>query len=155
MRNYISTALIIPTLLLPACSQPTPPVGKTTATETNSSPTMAEETVTIVVLGNSIAAGLGLAENNAFPALLEQLLRDEGHSVRVVNAGVSGDTSAGGLRRVDWILKQQPEVVVVELGGNDALRGQPLDSTEANLRAITRRCRETGARDWRAQRAGT
>ena len=63
----------------------------------------------------------------------------------MLNAGVSGDTTAGGLNRLDWILQQAPEILVVELGGNDALRGQPLDNIEANLRQIVRRARQQGA----------
>lgn len=100
----------------------------------------------VVVLGDSIAAGLGLAEADAFPAVVEERLREAGLPVEVINAGVSGDTSAGGLRRIDWILRQEPDVVVVELGANDALRGQPLESTEDNLRQIVSRCRAAGAR---------
>jgi acyl-CoA thioesterase-1 len=99
----------------------------------------------IVVLGDSLAAGLGLAETEAFPAVVESLLRRSGREVEVVNAGVSGDTTAGGLSRIDWVLKQQPGVLVVELGGNDALRGQPLANTESNLRQIIRRGRDAGA----------
>lgn len=99
----------------------------------------------IVVLGDSLAAGLGLAEAEAFPAVAESLLRAEGFDVTIVNAGVSGDTTAGGLSRVDWVLQQTAEILVVELGGNDALRGQPLENTEKNLREIVRRGRESGA----------
>ena len=102
--------------------------------------------IRIVVLGDSLAAGLGLPETEAFPSVVEEKLRRAGHDVEVVNAGVSGDTTAGGLRRIDWILKQHPDVLVVELGGNDALRGQPLDNTGRNLRQIVRRGREAGAR---------
>jgi len=100
----------------------------------------------VVVLGDSLAAGLGLGEDEAFPAVAERLLRRAGHSVAVVNAGVSGDTSAGGVSRVAWVLRQRPDILVVELGGNDALRGQPLETTEANLREIVRRGRAAGAR---------
>ena len=100
----------------------------------------------IVVLGDSLSAGLGLAENEAFPAQLQDLLRAEGFPVQVQNAGVSGDTSAGGLSRLDWVLSQQTSVLVVELGGNDALRGQPLENTEKNLSAIVRRGQAAGAR---------
>ena len=100
----------------------------------------------IVVLGDSLSAGLGLAESEAFPAVVQVLLRDAGYSVEVVNAGVSGDTTAGGISRLDWILKQQPDLLVVELGGNDALRGQALENTEKNLRQIIDRAREKGAR---------
>ncbi|HUF78465.1 MAG TPA: arylesterase, partial [Thermoanaerobaculia bacterium] len=106
----------------------------------------AEETPLVVFLGDSLTAGLGLAEAEAFPALIEQELRGEGFAVRVVNAGVSGDTSAGGLARLDWILAQGPAVVVVGLGANDGLRGLPVEATEGNLRSIVRRSRQAGAR---------
>jgi acyl-CoA thioesterase-1 len=101
---------------------------------------------TITVLGDSLGAGLGLPESEAFPAVVEGMLRERGHDVRVLNAGVSGDTTAGGLNRLDWILQQTPDILVVELGGNDALRGQPLENIEANLRQIVRRARQRGAR---------
>jgi acyl-CoA thioesterase-1 len=100
----------------------------------------------VVVLGDSLAAGLGLPEADAFPAVVEARLRDCGFDVEVVNAGVSGDTSAGGLARLDWVLQQPADVLVVELGGNDALRGQPVEATAANLREIVRRGRAAGAR---------
>jgi acyl-CoA thioesterase-1 len=102
--------------------------------------------VRVVFLGDSLSAGLGLAEADAFPSLVRDLLREAGHEVDVVNAGVSGDTSTGGLSRVDWVLRQEPHILVVELGGNDALRGQPLENTENNLRLIVRRGLESGAR---------
>ena len=100
--------------------------------------------IRIVVLGDSLSAGLGLAEAEAFPARVGEMLRAGGLSVEVVNAGVSGDTSAGGLSRLDWVLKQRPDILVVELGGNDALRGQDLANTEDNLREIVRRGRAAG-----------
>ncbi len=100
----------------------------------------------VVFLGDSLTAGYGLGEEQAYPALLGKLLAAEGTPVRVVNAGVSGDTSAGGLARLDWILRQKPDLVVVELGPNDGLRGLPLAMTEKNLREIVARCRAAGAR---------
>lgn len=99
----------------------------------------------VAVLGDSVAAGLHLAAGEAFPAVLQRELADAGSPFRLVNAGVSGDTTAGGLRRVDWLLGQEPDVVVIELGNNDGLRGQPAAAIEANLRAIVERCREAGA----------
>lgn len=99
----------------------------------------------VVFLGDSLSAGYGLAEADAFPAVAQALLRDSGTTIEVVNAGVSGDTSAGGLARLGWVLGQMVDVLVVELGGNDALRGQSLESTESNLRQIVRRSREAGA----------
>lgn len=100
----------------------------------------------VVFLGNSLTAGYGLAEEQAFPAVVGRLLEVSDEPIEVVNAGVSGDTTAGGLARLDWILRQRPDVVVVELGPNDGLRGLPLEMTEANLRAIVERSRAAGAR---------
>ncbi len=100
----------------------------------------------VVFLGDSLTAGLGLAEEQAFPALLDHRLRTEGVPIRIVNAGVSGDTTAGGLARLPWLLKQRPDVLVVGLGANDALRGQPLETLEDNLRSIVERGSAAGAR---------
>lgn len=100
----------------------------------------------IVVLGDSLTAGLGVAREEAYPALLEARLRREGYDYRVVNAGVSGDTSAGGLRRVDWVLRARPEIVIVALGANDGLRGLRVDALRDNLERIVRRVRAAGAR---------
>jgi acyl-CoA thioesterase-1 len=100
----------------------------------------------VVALGDSLTAGLGVAPDEAYPALLQARLRGEGFAYRVVNAGVSGDTSAGGLRRVDWVLRARPELVIVALGANDGLRGLPVDALRANLEAIVGRLRAAGAR---------
>jgi acyl-CoA thioesterase-1 len=93
----------------------------------------------VVALGDSLTAGLGVAADEAFPARLEARLRAEGYAYRVVNAGVSGDTTAGGLRRVDWVLRSSPEVVIVALGANDGLRGQSPPAMRANLDEIVAR----------------
>ena len=93
------------------------------------------ETV-IAVLGDSLTAGFGLSPEDAFPAQLETRLRRDGLDVRAVNAGVSGDTSAGGRARLDWVLADTPDLVIVELGANDALRGLAPAETEANLDAV-------------------
>jgi acyl-CoA thioesterase-1 len=100
----------------------------------------------VVALGDSLTAGFGVAPDEAWPALIEARLRREGYPYRVVNAGVSGDTTAGGLRRVDWVLKNRPEVAVVALGANDGLRGLGTESMESNLVAIVERLRGAGAR---------
>ncbi len=100
----------------------------------------------VVFLGDSISAGLHLAAEQAFPAVLQRELAADGHPFRLVNAGVSGDTSAGGLRRIDWVLGQKPDVLVLELGGNDGLRGMEPAQVEANLREIVARARAAGAR---------
>jgi acyl-CoA thioesterase I len=108
-------------------------------------PVRAEERV-IVAFGDSLTAGLGVAVEQSYPALLTARLRAEGYPYRVVNAGVSGDTTAGGLRRVDWALRLHPEIVIVELGINDAFRGQDLDGVRANLDQIVERFQSAGAR---------
>lgn len=100
----------------------------------------------VVALGDSLTAGQGVARDEAYPALLEARLRGEGYPYRVVNAGVSGDTSAGGRRRVEWVLRTKPEIVIVALGANDGLRGLPVDALRDNLEAIVTRLRASGAR---------
>lgn len=100
----------------------------------------------VVVLGDSLAAGLHLSIEQAFPAELQRLLVERGAPFHLTNAGVSGDTSAGGLARVDWILRSLPDVVVVELGANDGLRGQPPEAVEANLRGVVEALRAGGAK---------
>ncbi len=108
-------------------------------------PIGADERV-IVALGDSLTAGFGVAPEEAWPAVVDARLRREGYPYRVVNAGVSGDTTAGGLRRVDWVLRNRPDVAVVALGANDGLRGLGTDAMQANLLAIVERLRGAGAR---------
>ena len=100
----------------------------------------------VIFLGDSIAAGLHLEPEEAFPAVLQRELAAAGTPFRLVNAGVSGDTSAGGLARIDWLLKQTPDVLVLELGGNDGLRGQPVAAVKERLRALVTRALERGVR---------
>lgn len=100
----------------------------------------------VVFLGDSLAAGYGLAEDEAFPARVAKNLAALGTPIHLVNAGVSGDTTAGGLSRLDWVLRQKPAILVVELGANDGLRGQPLEGIEGNLREIVRRGKAAGAK---------
>ncbi len=90
----------------------------------------------VIFLGDSLTAGYGLSEEQAYPALIEARLEQTPQRIRVVNAGISGDTTAGGLARLDWLLRQQPDILVVCLGANDGLRGVAPDSSEANLRSI-------------------
>ena len=106
----------------------------------------AAEPPLVAFLGDSLSAGDGLAAREAFPAIIERKLRERGTPIRVLNAGVSGDTTAGGLARLPWLLQQKPDVVVVELGANDGLRGQPLETIEKNLRGIVEKARAAGAR---------
>ena len=91
---------------------------------------------TILFFGDSLTAGYGLSTEEAFPALIEQQLVKSGKAVKVINAGLSGETTAGGLSRIDWVLRQPIDVFVLELGGNDGLRGLPIEQTKRNLQAI-------------------
>ncbi|WP_409934416.1 arylesterase [Tepidimonas sp.] len=107
----------------------------------------AGSTPVVLVVGDSLSAEYGLARGSGWVALLEQRLAQAGRRVRVVNASISGDTTAGGRSRLPALLAQhQPAVVIIELGGNDALRGLPLQSTRDNLRAMIRASRAAGAR---------
>ena len=104
----------------------------------------ADGTVRIVALGDSQTAGLGLPANAAFPARLEQALRAKGIGVEISNAGVSGDTAAGGLARLDWSVPEGTDAVIVELGANDTLRGIDPKVTRQALEEIVRRLRGRG-----------
>jgi acyl-CoA thioesterase I len=97
----------------------------------------------IVALGDSLTAGLGLLEAQAYPSLLQEKLEQDGYSWEVVNAGVSGETSAAGLQRLDWALQQgDVRILILELGANDGLRGLPVDEMKKNLAEIIERARE-------------
>lgn len=90
----------------------------------------------ILFFGDSLTAGYGLSTEEAFPALLEKELNKADKKVKVVNAGLSGETSAGGVSRIDWILRQPIDIFVLELGANDGLRGLPIEQTRQNLQSI-------------------
>lgn len=152
-RPALLPALLAGLLLLaPACrtggdapaSARTPAADSTTARDSSASSTADStdaDALTVLVFGNSLTAGYGLSdpETQAFPALLKQKADSAGLSgVEVVNAGNSGETTAGGRRRIDWLLRRpgDVDVLILELGANDALRGLPIDSARANLQAI-------------------
>ena len=94
---------------------------------------------TVLIVGTSLTAGLGLDPYDAYPGVLQRMADSAGYRVNVVAAGVSGETSAGALRRVDWLLQKPADAIVVETGANDGLRGLNIDSTRTNLREILRR----------------
>jgi acyl-CoA thioesterase-1 len=124
----------------PNQAAPAPPSAAAT-------PSSASETgrPKIVVLGDSLSAGYGLLESQAFPALLQKKLDADGYKWEVVNAGISGDTTAAGLQRLDWALSQgDVRILVLELGANDGLRGLPVSEMKKNLAAIIERSREKG-----------
>ncbi|HUR27151.1 MAG TPA: arylesterase [Planctomycetota bacterium] len=142
------TALLALLATCAACSDRHPagiPAEMDGAARTASDPAKAPE-ISIVFLGDSLTAGSGLARDEAYPDLLGERFTREGRAVRIVNAGVSGDTSAGGLARLSWLLAQAPDVLVVALGANDGMRGLPVDAMERNLSEIVARAREAGCR---------
>jgi acyl-CoA thioesterase I len=115
-----------------APAQPAPPAASVNPDETGHPK--------IVVLGDSLSAGFGLLESEAYPALLQGKLNEDGYAWDVVNAGISGDTSAAGLQRIDWALSQgDVRILVLELGANDGLRGLPIAEMKKNLAAIIER----------------
>ncbi len=97
---------------------------------------------TVIVLGDSLSAGLGVAENDAWPALLEMKLQSSGFNWQVINAGISGETSSGALSRIKWILAQEPDIVILETGANDGLRGIPIGLVRENIGAAVRQMQE-------------
>ena len=148
MRAWFLPSAVVLTLsfvLLSACGRDAPeptPVSQKPEKKTS----ISEDAPVVVVLGDSLAAGIHLAEDAAFPALSQAALAKKGVEFRLINAGSSGDTTAGGLRRVDWLLKQKPDIVIVELGGNDGLRGKSLDEMKRNLDGILEKVKAAGAR---------
>lgn len=112
---------------------------KSPATPASPAPNLADKT--LVVLGDSLSAGFGVDPAEAWPARVQDMIRQAGLPWKLVNAGVSGDTSAGGLRRLDWILRRPVDALLIELGGNDGLRGLPLEATRTNLQAVIERTR--------------
>lgn len=104
----------------------------------------AKSALRLLVLGDSLSAGYGLEPADSFPSRLEEALDAAGYNVHVINAGVSGDTTAGGLSRLEWALADNPHIVLVELGGNDALRGLPPAETYANLESIIVKLKKDG-----------
>jgi len=104
---------------------------------------VAAEPKTLLFIGDSLTAGYGLDPDEAYPALVQKKIEAAGLPWRVVNAGLSGDTTAGGLRRLDWILRQKVSLIVIELGANDGLRGIAPEVTQANLKKIIERIRRS------------
>jgi acyl-CoA thioesterase-1 len=100
-----------------------------------------DEVKTIIFFGDSLTAGYGLDPSQAFPALVQEKINARGWKFRAVNAGLSGETTAGGLRRIDWVLQRPIAVFVLELGANDGLRGLPVEEAKKNLQAIIERVR--------------
>jgi acyl-CoA thioesterase I len=151
MKNLLlCLGLLLPACLL-ACGGPSADDAAVTAPNASTpapSPSPSQTLPKIVAFGDSLTAGYGLASpKESYPALLQQMLDADGYRYEVVNAGVSGDTSAGGLRRLDWTLDAgEVRFVILELGANDFLRGQPVAETRKNLSAMIERSQARGAR---------
>lgn len=125
----------------PSSSPPREGIGPRLETEVTAQPGQPKTQVSaerprIVAFGNSLTAGLGVSPDQSYPAHLQRILDAAGYAYQVVNAGVSGETTAGGVRRVSWVLNSKPAIVILELGGNDGLRGLSLQETKANLERI-------------------
>lgn len=127
---------IVATTLLAACGGGAPQDDSRASQAAAAAAPMAAALPRVVILGDSLTAGYGLPLEEAYPSILQRRVREAGLRVDVVNAGVSGDTSAGGLRRLEWALDGPVRVLVVALGGNDALRGLSVDELKRNLAAI-------------------
>ncbi|MEQ8243316.1 arylesterase [Fulvivirga sp.] len=97
---------------------------------------------TILFYGDSLTAGYGLSKEQAFPAIIDRKLNSNSDQYKIINAGLSGETTAGGLNRLDWILKEPVDIFILELGANDGLRGLPLSQTESNLQQIIDKVKE-------------
>jgi acyl-CoA thioesterase-1 len=148
MRKVRCSAIVCSVLvaLAGACNRQAQEPGSPSVVSVAAEPTPASTRGTLVFLGDSLTAGQGLSKEQAFPALIEGRLASEGRPWKVVNAGISGDTTAGGVARLDWVFRQKVDVLFLCLGANDGLRGVPVAETERNLRLILDRARKEGTR---------
>ena len=146
MKGFLLVSILLACLSFVACGGED--VARAPAPESEAPAPVADGAPKIVAFGDSLTAGYRLRrEAESYPALLQEMLRRDGFEYEVVNAGVSGDTSAGGLGRIDWALEQgNVRFVVLELGANDLLRGQPVAQMKKNLSEIIRRAKAKGAR---------
>jgi acyl-CoA thioesterase-1 len=138
---------IVLLLVLSACrdSQPAPSPAASSAPPA-SAPAATDSRPVISAFGDSLTAGFGVDPGRSYPDFLQQLIDRAGYRYRVVNDGASGDTTADGLARVSFVTQQKPEIVIVEFGGNDGLRGLPVVTTRKNLESIVEAVRAAGAK---------
>ena len=133
LRHYCTTLLLF---ILLSCGEKTDKKSQETTTEEPKTETKKSDEDVILFFGNSLTAGMGLEPSEAFPALIQNRLDSLGYDYEVVNAGLSGETTASGKNRIDWVLNQEVDVFVLELGANDGLRGIPIEETRRNLQDI-------------------
>ena len=147
MPRILCSLLTAMSLLVAACGPADAPRSETALRATGRGDAQQERLASrprIVFLGDSLTAGLGLPREEAFPSLIQERLHADGYAYEVVNAGVSGDTAAGGLSRLDWSLEGDVAILVIELGANDGLRGLPVSQLRRNLSEIIRRAQQRG-----------
>jgi acyl-CoA thioesterase-1 len=143
LRWIWTTAALLAVLLAAGCGERKEDAPLPQSSGAPPATTAADTRPRVLIVGTSLTAGLGLqSQDDAYPAVLQRMADSAGLAVRIVNAGVSGETSAGALRRLDWVLDEPAAVVVVETGANDGLRGLNVDSTASTLRSIVARIRE-------------
>ena len=143
IRNHVIVSFIFLTALSAACgSSKLADNGRSSRAKPLVTPQFANNKPKIIALGDSLTAGFGLTEKESYPYLLQEKLKVDGHDYEVINAGVSGDTSLGGLERADWVLEQDnAQILILELGANDLLRGVPPTKMKANLDQIIRKAK--------------
>jgi len=137
MRSFTLFLSLFILISISSCGEATKKEEKETSEESVENENSAEQKKKVILFfGDSLTAGYGLEQGEGFPEILQQKIDSLGLSYQVVNAGLSGETSAGGKNRIDWVLKQNVDVFVLELGANDGLRGIPLEETRNNLQQI-------------------
>ena len=145
MKLLLTALLFLSAVTLFGCGDD--PAGSTPEAATATPAPPAKTLPKIVAFGDSLTAGFGLDPKQSYPTLLQKRLDADGYKYEVVNAGVSGDTSAGGLRRIDWSLEGgEVRFLILELGANDFLRGQPVKETRKNLSQIIERAKSRNVR---------
>lgn len=137
MRTFVLLLLVT----LSACSREPEPAPSSAPASNRPVDATAPSKPKIVFLGDSLTAGLGLSRDQSYPSLIGRKLKESGYDYEIVNAGVSGDTSAGGVRRLDWSLEGDVRALVLALGANDGLRGLPPDEMKKNLEAVLDRAK--------------
>lgn len=146
MKTLCLSLLLLAIVGLAACKGEASKPAATTPPDVAAPRTPAKSVAKIVAFGDSLTAGFGLRTEESFPALLQTKLAADGYEYEVVNAGISGDTSAGGVRRIAWSMEGDVKIVILELGANDILRGQSVAEMKKNLSEVIERAKGRGAR---------
>src|ERR1051325_5074 len=145
MKSFLLYTAVISSVILTACRGEAPKESASQPTVASAPAAPKKSLPKIIAFGDSLTAGYGLPVERSYPSLLQTRLERDGLEYEVVNAGVSGDTSSGGLARIDWALEGDVRIVILELGANDILRGQPIPSMKKNLADIIERVKARGA----------